>query len=31
MIRKYGEDASPPRLWAGFIMVGESRRGLPSN
>jgi CHAT domain-containing protein len=30
MIRKYGEDASPPRLWAGFIMVGESRRGLPA-
>jgi len=27
MIRKYGEDASP-RLWAGFIMVGESRRRL---
>src|SRR6202043_286972 len=24
MIRKYGQDASP-RLWAGFIMVGESR------
>jgi CHAT domain-containing protein/tetratricopeptide (TPR) repeat protein len=31
MIRKYGEDASPPRLWAGFIMVGESRRKLPSD
>ena len=31
MIRKYGEDASPPRLWAGFVMVGESRRSLPSN
>jgi CHAT domain-containing protein len=31
MIRKYGEDASPLRLWAGFIMVGESRRGLPPN
>ena len=30
MIRKYGEDASP-RLWAGFIMVGESRRRLPSD
>jgi CHAT domain-containing protein/tetratricopeptide (TPR) repeat protein len=29
MIRKYGKDASP-RLWAGFIMVGESRRGLLS-
>ena len=29
MIRKYGEDASP-RLWAGFIMVGESRRRLLS-
>lgn len=27
MIRKYGQDASP-RLWAGFIMVGESRRKL---
>ena len=27
MIRKYGKDASP-RLWAGFIMVGESRRRL---
>jgi CHAT domain-containing protein/tetratricopeptide (TPR) repeat protein len=27
MIRKYGQDA-PPRLWAGFIMVGESRRGI---
>lgn len=31
MIRKYGEDASPPRLWAGFVMVGESRRSLPAN
>ena len=28
MIRKYGQDASSPRLWAGFIMVGESRRSL---
>jgi CHAT domain-containing protein len=30
MIRKYGQDASSPRLWAGFIMVGESRRSLQS-
>ena len=30
MIRKYGPDASP-RLWAGFIMVGESRRSLLSD
>lgn len=30
MIRKYGQDASP-RLWAGFIMVGESRRSLLSD
>ena len=30
MIRKYGQDASP-RLWAGFIMVGESRRSLRSD
>jgi CHAT domain-containing protein len=31
MIRKYGQDASSPRLWAGFIMVGESRRSLLSD
>ena len=31
MIRKYGQDASSPRLWAGFIMVGESRRSLQSD
>jgi len=31
MIRKYGQDASSPRLWAGFIMVGESRRNLRSD
>jgi CHAT domain-containing protein len=31
MIRKYGQDASSPRLWAGFIMVGESRRSLLAN
>jgi CHAT domain-containing protein len=31
MIRKYGQDASSPRLWAGFIMVGESRRSLLSH
>src|ERR1700689_1538434 len=30
MIRKYGQDAASPRLWAGFIMVGESRRSLQS-
>jgi CHAT domain-containing protein len=30
MIRKYGQDASP-RLWAGFIMVGESRRRFLSD
>jgi len=29
MIRKFGTDATP-RLWAGFIMVGESRRPLAS-
>ena len=31
MIRKYGQNASSPRLWAGFIMVGESRRSLQSD
>jgi CHAT domain-containing protein len=31
MIRKYGQDAASPRLWAGFIMVGESRRSLLSD
>ena len=31
MIRKYGQDASSPRLWGGFIMVGESRRSLLSD
>jgi CHAT domain-containing protein/tetratricopeptide (TPR) repeat protein len=30
MIRKYGPDASP-RLWAGFIMVGESRQRLQAD
>jgi CHAT domain-containing protein len=29
MIQKFGADATP-RLWAGFIMVGESRRALSS-
>jgi CHAT domain-containing protein len=29
MIRKFGADATP-RLWSGFIMVGENRRSLVS-